>query len=327
MTISTLLRFRGTWIAITLAAVCTATPRLVQAEMILIDDFNDGNDDGWTHMDSNEGKAWGPGIYDASSGEYHLGTTGTVPGRQVDRERGFMLSIWDESSDPFYSEGFVRTKFRSDTFHGHSVILFRYSGDIASGLNGYVFGGSSGIGFNFNRITNTKSTLSRVLGGGLIPAVGEEWWMEAGGLGSELSMKVWRVGEPEPASPQLRFSDSTYTTGVFGFDANMNWGTDVTGVVNSYFDDVYFTPSAVPGDFDDDRKVDGNDLLIWQRDPAVGTLAEWQANYGAASSLASYQAVPEPTGILSIATFVISLAYGHRFASKPARYSIVDARI
>jgi GH35 family endo-1,4-beta-xylanase len=47
------------------------------------------------------------------------------------------------------------------------------------------------------------------------------------------------------------------------------------------------------GDFDSDGDVDGRDLLTWQRNPAVGDLADWQANYGA-SQLNVSTAVPEP---------------------------------
>ena len=35
-----------------------------------------------------------------------------------------------------------------------------------------------------------------------------------------------------------------------------------------------------PGDFNGDGNYDGADFLMWQRDPSVGTLADWEANYG-----------------------------------------------
>jgi hypothetical protein len=35
-----------------------------------------------------------------------------------------------------------------------------------------------------------------------------------------------------------------------------------------------------PGDFDGDGNVDGRDFLAWQRNPNIGNLADWQANYG-----------------------------------------------
>jgi hypothetical protein len=35
-----------------------------------------------------------------------------------------------------------------------------------------------------------------------------------------------------------------------------------------------------PGDFDQDGDVDGRDFLLWQRNPSVGNLSDWQNNYG-----------------------------------------------
>ena len=64
--------------------------------------------------------------------------------------------------------------------------------------------------------------------------------------------------------------------------------------------------ASAPGDFDNDGDVDGQDFLLWQRDPSVGNLADWQANYGAGSLVASVT-VPEPGGlalILSLGAWV-----------------------
>jgi hypothetical protein len=56
--------------------------------------------------------------------------------------------------------------------------------------------------------------------------------------------------------------------------------------------------SALPGDFDIDGDVDGNDFLLWQRDPSVGSLANWEANYGMVAPLAAASAaVPEPNSL------------------------------
>lgn len=56
----------------------------------------------------------------------------------------------------------------------------------------------------------------------------------------------------------------------------------------------------LPGDFDLDGAVDGYDFLLWQRNPSVGPLADWEANYGTVVPLAATStAVPEPaTGIM-----------------------------
>jgi hypothetical protein len=46
------------------------------------------------------------------------------------------------------------------------------------------------------------------------------------------------------------------------------------------------------GDFDQDGDVDGRDFLLWQRNPSVGNLIDWQTNYGAPET-ESVQAVEQ----------------------------------
>jgi hypothetical protein len=69
---------------------------------------------------------------------------------------------------------------------------------------------------------------------------------------------------------------------------------------------------GLAGDFDFDGDVDGADYLIWQRDPSVGLLADWETNYGMTAPLAAASAaVPEPNslallslgGLLALRTF------------------------
>ncbi len=59
---------------------------------------------------------------------------------------------------------------------------------------------------------------------------------------------------------------------------------------------------ATPGDFDSDGDVDGRDLLVWQRNRSVGSLSDWQANYGVGVLSASI-AIPEPAGALLLLGF------------------------
>jgi len=61
---------------------------------------------------------------------------------------------------------------------------------------------------------------------------------------------------------------------------------------------------AVDGDFDGDRDVDGHDFLAWQRDPNIGSLTDWDANYGTPAA-ANAAAVPEP--ITSTLTLIVLL--------------------
>ena len=71
------------------------------------------------------------------------------------------------------------------------------------------------------------------------------------------------------------------------------------------FDDVRLdalTTTALPGDFDLDGDVDGDDLLLWQRDAISGgfDLADWQAGYGTSTPAAAV-GVPEPAaGVLLV---------------------------
>jgi hypothetical protein len=60
---------------------------------------------------------------------------------------------------------------------------------------------------------------------------------------------------------------------------------------------VYDTPLA--GDFDGDGDVDGSDFLAWQRNPLLGSLADWQADYGGETpTTEAFAAVPEPATLL-----------------------------
>ncbi len=66
---------------------------------------------------------------------------------------------------------------------------------------------------------------------------------------------------------------------------------------------------GVPGDFDGDGDVDGRDFLVWQPNPMVGNLADWQANYGTGNLLtAASIAVPEPASLSLVATIACTWA-------------------
>ena len=62
---------------------------------------------------------------------------------------------------------------------------------------------------------------------------------------------------------------------------------------------AWLIPAGIPGDFDADGDVDGADFLLWQRNPAVGDLADWEANLGTVAllSAAVSATIPEPSTI------------------------------
>jgi hypothetical protein len=73
----------------------------------------------------------------------------------------------------------------------------------------------------------------------------------------------------------------------------------------------YIVDAIVEGDFNFDGVVDGRDFLAWQRDPSVGDLADWQANYGN-GALTAAVSVPEPHSLALIVTALLAFARRRR---------------
>jgi len=98
-------------------------------------------------------------------------------------------------------------------------------------------------------------------------------------------------------------------TGVADVDVYIDdWSTSSSNY-RTWYDGVGYArvTTRIPGDFDGDGDVDGNDFLAWQRNPALGDLADWEANYGAPSSLsAGNSAVPEPISGLLLAIGMVA---------------------
>ena len=87
------------------------------------------------------------------------------------------------------------------------------------------------------------------------------------------------------------------TTGVSGsFVVNYDYANDRVTLSNFL--------AGIAGDFDGDGDVDGHDFLIWQRNPSVGNLSDWQMNYGANALNAASTTVPEP-GTMVLTSLVL----------------------
>jgi autotransporter-associated beta strand protein len=76
-----------------------------------------------------------------------------------------------------------------------------------------------------------------------------------------------------------------------------------------YTSGVLSVVAGQAGDFDNDGDVDGRDFLVWQRNPSLGNLGDWQANYGV-GALSASTAVPEPSA------FVLVLLGGYPLSRK-----------
>ena len=105
------------------------------------------------------------------------------------------------------------------------------------------------------------------------------------------------------------FNTSTFGAGVDG-DLEFSYAVNGGAVVNGLL--TYVTGSGgIPGDFDNNGKVNGNDFLVWQR--GFGTiynathLAQWKANFGSGSAEIAAGAVPEPA---SMALLVVAGGVG-----------------
>jgi len=78
------------------------------------------------------------------------------------------------------------------------------------------------------------------------------------------------------------------------------------GNVEFFLDNIQVVSST--GDFDNDDDVDGADFLTWQRNTGVGSLSNWESNFGSTGNLAAAHAVPEPAAwLLMLASAVFGL--------------------
>ena len=198
-------------------------------------------------------KAWGPGTFDVRSGDLKLGTTGAVPILDPPlpepkdplffdfADSGVLGLAWGPSFvDPAFGNGFVRTRVRVGE---NSTAGFGFRFDLAQ-FAGYIFSVGEVRGFEFTENEPFSSVQVQTIDG-VNPKSGEWWWMEGGGVGDQLSLKVWKDGDPEPASPQLQITDSTYVAGVLGPAAYVQTGFVASPTqVNVTYDSFSFT--AVP---------------------------------------------------------------------------------
>ena len=88
---------------------------------------------------------------------------------------------------------------------------------------------------------------------------------------------------------------SAPTSGNYVFEVRAAGGSVMNPTSYSLAWDVEVV-AGIPGDFNGDGFVDSFDFLEWQRDPSIGDIAEWEANYGL-PTIANTTAVPEPCAL------------------------------
>ena len=283
---------------------------------VLIEDFDDGNDDGWTRHDNTIAEPWGPGVFDATSGSYHLENDSLAsPGGGSG-----LLATWDGSADPVYSNGFWRAKVRADSDDTFLALALRTTASTPQSLDAYLFGAAADGSFAIQEIFDSGargSILARETEQQLTS--GEDWILEAGAVGNVLTLKYWQDGEPEPATPQLTATSSAFSSGLFGVEANVTGNLPMDGLASATFDDIYFQP-PLPGDFNFNGVVDAPDYTLWRDtfSSVVDLRADgnfngivdapdytvWRDNFGNTAEIS----VPEPASMLLLMTTAVAIS-------------------
>ena len=178
----------------------------------------------------------GPPVFEPESGVYNLHSTSSVPPIDGANSVG---SLWEASSDAIYSNGLLRAKVRNNVVHTDVVLGMRVNPE---DFSGYYFAASSFFdpplcyigkiseGGEWTDLTDVGAMFSSY----------EDWIIEAGVVGDQVSMKVWRDGSPEPTTPQLLATDPTpLPDGQFGVASWLGNANPSPFPVDATFDDIW----------------------------------------------------------------------------------------
>jgi hypothetical protein len=217
---------------------------------VLVDNFNDRNDDGWIHDDLTPAQM---ATFDASSGSYTLDSV--VPVLVGDPSVGTVDTHWGPSiNHPRFSNGTLRGTFRANT-KGSSVGFLLRANDVVG--SDYGFYGSTSFGtfyiesFDPTTHPNAPQTIIAMADPAKFPFVaGQAYRIEASVVGQNIQMKAWKVGYPEPVKPMLSLRDMSLKPSsgsaicvLVIFDPVPLSKAGVSAVRTSgTFDDITFTP-------------------------------------------------------------------------------------
>ena len=243
------MRHRLTTIGLTLASVI-ALGAAGPNNTILVDNFNDGNAAGWDQNDFT-----GVGVFDASSGSYLIESS--VPIAIDDPSVGTIESHYERSLElPRFANGKIRCTVRANTYGTTVGFLIR---DNENTESDYGFYGSTSFGtfyierFEFDKNPDAPQTIIAMADPGKFPFVaGQTYILEGSVVGKKLTLKAWRLGDPEPTKPTLSVTDKVLKPGagnrisvLLFFDPAPLTEAGVTEVqVSGTFDDITFTPGA-----------------------------------------------------------------------------------
>ena len=232
---------------------------------ILIDDFNDGDDDGWSHLEWQQGWRDPPGLEGSSwevnaAGEYQMMS-------EVPRNGHILAAVWDESDHPAFTDGFWRTTVRAETEDPTFLIATLRWPDPPNSQQHYhmILQPNEGK----MQIAKGPGTDNVLAEADIEIQANEDWVMEAGAVGDELSFRAWHVGDEPPSAAQLTVTDSSYEAGTFAINGT-TIGPSSRGRVSTVFDDVYFIPFP-SRDLDGDGSLSVIDIDLLLQTVEAGT--------------------------------------------------------
>ena len=248
----TMLHRRSTAIALTFIAAL-ALGASWSRHSIRVDDFDDGDSEGWEETDFTGGR----GSFDASSGAYVLRTTEPIP--VDDLSVGTLDADWEASEDqPRFANGTLRGTIRANTDGTTVGFLLRDSHETESD---YGFYGSASFGtfyiehFSLTDSPDAPQTILAMADPRRFPfEAGKTYNLEATAIGPVLTLTAWEVGQRKPNRPILCVIDrrispreATGVAAIAFFDPVPLVEAGVTHVeVDATVDDLTFTPGFCP---------------------------------------------------------------------------------
>lgn len=137
---------------------------------------------------------------------------------------------------------------------------------------------------------------------------GEGWDQAAGSNANQLIEEFLRevgstLGANQTWTLGNAFNPDVFGAGVAG-DLQFTLGYNNGALFGA---NVTYVSGGLAGDFDGDGDVDGHDYLVWQANPTVGNLSDWEANYGS-PLIVNADAIPEPASAVLLAVIGVALA-------------------
>lgn len=199
--------FRKTWMGLLVLGCCATLWAAGGAQSILIDDFDDGDDEGWSHLDLTPEQS---AIYDASGGAYLLESSELIPADDINA--GTIVATWEPSRERHrFANGAVRGMVRANAHGTTAGFILRANDEVHTD---YGFFGSTTFGtfyierFDAQANPDAPQTIIAMSDPDEAPfAAGDDWHFEAGAVDNHLWLKVWKVGELEPDEPLLSLQD------------------------------------------------------------------------------------------------------------------------